>query len=119
MAGAHMLEGEEGNRFRWVEPLALLRVSPPEGGAVLRLDTGGLRGPPLHYLHGVYSGGHRLPAEMIRGDDESLELRLPPDFARQMARRGIVFICRPLAASGSGDTRRLGMPVVSIALSAP
>ncbi|HEX3563172.1 MAG TPA: glycosyltransferase [Solirubrobacterales bacterium] len=118
MAGAHMLEGEEGNRFRWVEPLALLRVSPPEGGAVLRLDTGGLRGPPLHYLHGVYSGGHRLPAEMIRGDDESLELRLPPDFARQMARRGIVFICRPLVASGSGDTRRLGMPVVSIALSA-
>jgi hypothetical protein len=119
MAGAHMLEGEEGNRFRWVEPLALLRVSPPERGALLRLDTGGLRGPPLHYLHGVYSGGHSLPAEMIRGDDESLELRLPPDFAHQAARKGIVFICRPLIPSGSMDTRKLGMPVVSIGLSAP
>jgi hypothetical protein len=119
MAGAHMLEGEEGNRFRWVEPVAVLRVSPPEGGALLRLDTGGLRGPPLQYLHGVYSGGLSLPAEMIRGDDESLELRLPPDFAHQAAGKGIVFICRPLVPSGSSDTRKLGMPVVSVALSAP
>ncbi len=55
-----------GRSFRWSEPVALLRLGAPAGGAVVRIATAGLRGAPLDYLHGVYAG-RALPPELIEG----------------------------------------------------
>jgi hypothetical protein len=120
IAGTYGLEGERNRRFRWTEPSALVRLEPPAKGALLRLDTAGLRGAPLGYLHGVYAGALQLPPQLITGDDEALELRLPPEFARAAADSGLVLICRPFIPSrdGSSDRRRLGMPVVELELGA-
>jgi hypothetical protein len=120
LVGGHGLEREQGRAFRWTEPVALLRLIPPANGAVLRIETGSLRGRPLDYLRGMYAAGLPLPAEMISGDEERLEARLSPEFARAAADTGIVVLSRPLVPSrtGSSDRRRLGMPVAGLELSA-
>jgi Glycosyltransferase like family 2 len=119
LVGAHGLERERGRRFRWTEPVALLRMVPPAEGALLRVDTGGLRGPPLDHLLGIYVAGEPLPPEQISGDEEALEARLPARFAQRAAGAGIVLVCRPFVPSraGSTDRRRLGIPVVELAIS--
>jgi hypothetical protein len=118
VAGVHGLERQDDQRFRWTEPVALLRVRPAEG-ATLRIDTGGLRGAPLRYLYGIYAGADPLPRDLISGDEREIEARLPADFARTAAETGIVLICRPFAPArdGSDDRRRLGMPIVELELS--
>jgi hypothetical protein len=120
IAGVHGLERQGGRAFRWTEPVSLLRLIPPANGAVLRLDTGGLRGRPLDYLHRIYAGGMQLPPDLISGDRETLEARLPPSFAQAIGREGVVLLCRPLIPSrtGSSDRRRLGMPIAEFELSA-
>jgi hypothetical protein len=119
LIGSHALEEHGGQSFRWTEPVALLRLAPPAEGAVLRVETAGVRGAPLDYLQGAYVGSMPLPREQITGDDETLEVRLPPRFARAAADSGLVLISRPLVPShdGSSDRRRLGMPVVELELS--
>jgi len=119
LIGTHALESEGDRSFRWTEPVALMRLTPPAEGAMLRLDTGGLRGDPLDYLQGVYAGSLPLPPELVAGDGDALEVRLPGRFAGAAAGSGLVLICRPLVPSrnGSSDRRRLGMPVVELELS--
>jgi hypothetical protein len=119
LIGTHGLEEQGGRNFRWTEAVSVVRLnSPPEGG-VLKIDTGGLRGAPLGYLHGIYAGSHRLPEASITGDAETLELRLPADDGTG-GDLNLVVICRPLvpARDGSSDPRRLGMPVFELELSA-
>jgi hypothetical protein len=115
LVGAHGLEQDGSRPFRWTEPVALLRVAQAED-SVLRIRTGGLRQAPLDYLQGIYVASDSLPAEMIAGDEETLEIRLPARFARAAADSGIVLVCHPLIPSreGSSDRRRLGMPVVEL-----
>jgi hypothetical protein len=113
--GMHSLESSGSLPFRWTEPVALLRLDGPAAGATLRISTGGLRGAPLDYVQGIYSGGEALPAELLSDDDGTLEARLPAHFAA--ADPGIVLLSRPLVVSG--DRRRLGMPVVELELSSP
>lgn len=112
------LEVRRGTSFRWTEPVALLRLAPSADGVVLRVQTAGVRGAPLDYLHGAYAGSEPLPPELVTGDDEILEVRLPPRFARAAAESGLVLISRPLVPSrnGSSDGRRLGMPVSELRL---
>jgi hypothetical protein len=118
LIGSHGLEEHGGRRFRWSEPVALIRIAPT-GDAVLRLRTAGLRGHPLDYLQGVYVDGEELPAELVSGDSETLEVQLPERLAEAVTDSGIVLICRPLIPSreGSSDSRRLGVPVMEIDLS--
>jgi hypothetical protein len=118
LVGAHSLERNGERRFRWSESVSLVRVSP-EGDSVLRLRTGGLRGHPLDYLHGAYVDGEPLPGELVGGDNETLEIRLPAGLAGAVAHSGVVLICRPLVPSreGSSDTRRLGIPITEVELS--
>jgi hypothetical protein len=116
IAGAHGLERNGDRSFRWTEPVSLLRIAPAED-SILRVNTAGIRGHPLDYLHGVYVGGEQLPAELVSCDSETLDVRLSARLAGA-ASSGVVLICRPLIPSreGSSDTRRLGMPVVEIEL---
>jgi hypothetical protein len=118
LIGTHGVEAQHDRRFRWTEPVAMLRLGPLTDGSALRLETGGLRGDPLDYLQGVYAGSQPLPSELISGDGEALEIRLSAQFARAAAESGLVLVCRPLVPSrdGSTDGRRLGMPVSQLEL---
>ena len=120
LVGAHGLEHASGRTFRWTEPVALLRLAPPAQGGVLRVDTGGLRGSPLDYLHRIYAGARRLARDRITGDAQTLVAHLPAGFARAARDAGIVLVCDPLVPNraGSSDRRRLGMPVVAVHLAA-
>jgi hypothetical protein len=118
LIGAHGLERDGARRFRWTEPVSVLRVDPGGGESRLRVMTGGLRGSPLDYLQGIYVGGEQLPGDLVNGDFETLEVRLPARLAHAVADSGVVLICRPLIPSrnGSTDSRRLGMPIAEIEL---
>ena len=119
LIGTQGLEEGSDRSFRWTEPVALLRVSSPANSAVLRLETGGLRGDPSGYLLGVYAGSMQIPRDLIASNGEAVEVRLSPRFASAAADSGLVIISRPLVPSrnGSSDRRRLGMPVVELELS--
>src|SRR5215210_2589927 len=119
LIGAHGLEREGDREFRWAEPVALVRLGPLGGDTVLRIETGGLRGDPLGYLHGAYAGSSPVPRELVSSDGETLEIRLPQGLAATGATTGLVLISRPLVPTrnGSTDDRRLGMPVSAIELS--
>jgi hypothetical protein len=120
LVGARALETADAPPFRWTEPVVLMRLSVPADGARLRVQTGGLRGRPLDYVHGVYCAERELPRELITGDDEDFEVRMPAQFARDVATKGLVILADPLVPSraGSSDRRRLGIPVVGVELSA-
>ena len=119
LAGVNSLERAGGQLFRWTEPTAALLVAPPAAGAVLRIDTAGLRGRPSGYLHGVYAAGRPLPSNLISVDERTVETTLPAALAEEAT--PLVFISRPLVPSrlGSPDERRLGMPIAQVALVPP
>lgn len=121
IVGVHALEEHGGRRFRWTEPVALIRLIPPRGDHELRLETGGLRGDPLAALIAVIVGGRPLPSALLgRGAGETLTIRLPQAWSAAAA-RGIVLVARPLVPPRreTHETRRLGLPVLSVTLAAP
>jgi hypothetical protein len=118
IVGVHGLEEHGGRRFRWTEPVVLLRLAPPEGEHELRIETGGLRGRPREAVVAVVAGGRVLPRALLADDDEgTLVVRFPSRWSAA-ARNGIVLVCSPLvpARQGVSDPRRLGLPVLSVAI---
>lgn len=112
----HGLETHATGRFRWTEPACLIRCAASSGE--LRIDTGGLRGPPLGYLRDAYVDSRRIPRKRL-SEEGGRVLKLP--WRRRSAGRAtvsIALICKPLlpAREGSTDARRLGMPVFSLEL---
>ncbi len=118
LIGSQALEEDEGRQFRWTEPVALLRLNPPESGALLRIETGGIRGEDRDYLLGVHIGGTAVPDELILVHPEAIEVKLPAGIAAGARERGAVILSEPLLPSryGSTDRRRLGIPVISVSL---
>jgi hypothetical protein len=113
----HGLESHDAGRFRWTEPVCLLRCSTSAEGELV-IDTGGVRGAPLEYVRSVYVDGRRVPATDLHEHDGST-LHVP---LARAASNGpgipVVIILEPLcpADHGSPDNRRLGMPVFSLEL---
>jgi hypothetical protein len=117
VVGTHALECNASGWFRWTRPAAVLRLLPPPGAHLLRIDTDGMRGPPLDYLDSVHVGGRRLPSSALEDDGHGrLVVSLPPNV--EGTAEGIVVLCRPYEPrkDGSSDPRRLGMPIFSIEL---
>ena len=108
VAGAYGLEFQEGRSFRWTEPAAMLRVSPPDAGAVVRIETGGIRGDPSDYLRAIYVGATEVPADSCSVGSEDIEIRLAPDLARGARERGIVLLSEPLMSSKNGSSDGAG-----------
>lgn len=117
LVGLHALEEHDGLRFRWSEPIALLRLPPLEGDHAIEIETAGLRADPLDYLTAVCIGGRVLPRPLVAARGGTLRVSLPAPWAAR-ARRGIVLVADPLipSRSGSADGRALGIPIFSIAL---
>jgi hypothetical protein len=112
VVGAHVPEGP----FRWTEPVTLVRVARSPNRSFLRLYTGAIRGDPAGYLHGVYMDGKRVPSHQVRLHAYALEILIPE--AVEPGESGVVLICRPLVEprNGSGERRRLGMPITLLEL---
>ena len=118
--GVHGLEEYRGHRFRWTEPVVLLRLAPSEDDYELRIETAGIRGDPLACVIAVVVEGRVLPRELISSEaGGTLVVRLPAPWSGA-ARAGIVLVCSALAPARAGvpDHRLLGLPIVSVA-SAP
>ncbi len=116
LVGAHAPEHRDDGWFRWTEPAALLRLLPPDGDHVLRVDTHGMRGSPLDYVVGVFVAGRPISSTKLHDDHGQLVVELPEHIDRKA--EGIVVLCRPHLPrkEGSPDLRRLGMPIFSVEL---
>jgi hypothetical protein len=117
VTGVHGLEEQCGRRFRWTEPVVMVRLAASDGGHELQIETGGIRGDPLASVIAVVVDGRVLPAGLVTSDrDGTLVLRLPSPWSAA-ARDGVVIVCSPLAPAraGSSDSRLLGLPIISIA----
>jgi hypothetical protein len=116
IVGVHGLEEHGRGRFRWTEPVAMLRLAPHADDCELRIDTGGIRGDPLSSLIAVVVGDRILPREFVTSErNEVLIIRLPAGWLAA-TRDGIVLVCSALtpARFGKPDPRQLGLPIVSI-----
>jgi len=119
--GVHGLESHGGRLFRWTEPVALVRIAPSEPEFELRIETAGIRGNPLAAMIAVVVNGRVLPRELLSAThDGTLVVRLPESWSAG-AQGGLVLICSPLDATRakSSDPRRLGLPILSIAIALP
>ena len=118
IVGVYGLEEFGGRRFRWTEPVAMIRMAARQTACELRLETGGIRGDPLAFLIAVAVAGRALPAKYCTSDDKgTLTIHLPAAFAAA-AKDGVVPVCEPLvpAREGIPDPRTLGLPIMSIAI---
>jgi hypothetical protein len=118
IVGVHNREEFQGRRFRWTEPVAMIRIAPRQNPCELRLETGGIRGDPLASLIAVVIAGRALPGKYCTSDDRgTLTVHLPAPFAAA-AKDGVVLVCNPLSPARAGipDARTLGLPVTSIAI---
>jgi len=118
IVGVHGREEFQGRRFRWTEPVAMIRIAPRQTACELRLETGGIRGDPLASLIAVVIAGRALPGKYCTSDDKgTLTIHLPAAFAAA-AKDGVVLVCNPLSPARAGipDGRTLGLPVTSIAI---
>jgi hypothetical protein len=118
IVGVHGLEQVDGRRFRWTEPVAMIRIAPRQTACELRLETGGIRGDPLTSLIAVVVAGRALPRKYCTNDDKgTLTIHLPAPIAAA-AKDAVVLVCEPLAPAheGSPDSRVLGLPIISIAI---
>ena len=117
----HGLESHAGRLFRWTEPVTVVRIAPSEAEFELLIETAGIRGNPVVALIAVVVNGRVLPRELVSATgDGTLIVRLPEPWSAD-AEDGIVLICSPLdpTRAGSSDTRRLGLPILSIAAVLP
>jgi hypothetical protein len=108
IVGVHGLERHDDRWFRWSEPVVTMRVESP-GGERLRIDTGGLVGPPLERVAAVYAGTRRLRGSELREQGAELVLELPEGLT------AVTLLCRPLP-TGREETRQLGLPILSVQL---
>ena len=118
IVGVYGLEEFGGRRFRWTEPVAMIRMAARQTACELRLETGGIRGDPLAFLIAVAIAGRALPPKYCTSDDKgTLTIHLPAPFAAA-AKDGVVLVCEPLvpAREGIPDPRTLGLPIMSIAI---
>jgi hypothetical protein len=118
IVGVYGLEEFGGRRFRWTEPVAMIRMAARQTACELRLETGGIRGDPLAFLIAVAIAGRALPPKYCTSDDKgTLTIHLPAPFAAA-AKDGVVLVCEPLvpAREGIPDLRILGLPIMSIAI---
>ena len=117
LIGVYGLERDGDRWFRWSEPVTVLRFARPREQRVLRIDTGGRHGDPTDRLRAVYVDGRRVSPDAIRGEGSNLLVPLAPGRVDGDPTT-VTILRRPFepGRSGSGDPRRLGMPIVSVGL---
>ncbi len=118
LVGVHGLERQGERWFRWTEPVTVLRLAAASDARSLRIETGGLRGAPLDGLRAAYVDGRRVPPEQLHAEGPTVDVPVPGRKRSGPAITTVTLLTRPLEppAAGPRDGRRLGMPIVSIAV---
>ncbi len=118
LVGVHGLERQGDRWFRWTEPVTVLRVAAAPGARSLRIETGRLRGGPLEGLRAAYVDGRRVAPDQVRAEGPAVVLPLPGRARNGGGTSTVTLLSRPLEPPPSAprDPRRLGMPIVSIAV---
>jgi hypothetical protein len=118
LVGVHGLERRGEQWFRWSEPVSVLRLAATGEGRSLRVETAGLRGTPLEGLRAAYVDGRRVAPDLLRSEGTAVVLPLPGRPGNGGGVTTVTLLTRPLEPQPSGprDPRRLGMPIVSIAV---
>lgn len=112
-AGFHAEETWHGRKFRWSEPEAVVWIRGAPGGNMVRIDSPEIREPQARIGVRFYLDGARVadPSIAIDGGGFTLSLDLPNSGTARLA-----WTC-PRFQAGN-DARRLGLPIVAIAISA-
>ncbi|KJC42585.1 hypothetical protein UP06_22715 [Bradyrhizobium sp. LTSP857] len=107
--GFHAVESSAGYTFRWSEPQAAVRIKGVPGRNVVCIRSPALRAPLDKIDAHFYLDGARVnPAAIAIGCDRyTLSLDLPPSGIATLA-----WACPVLR--GVGDSRRLGLSIVSV-----
>jgi hypothetical protein len=118
IVGVHGLEEFAGRRFRWTEPVAMIRMAPRQTACELRIETRGIRGDPLAAVIAVVIAGRALGRQYCKSDDEGTLTILLPAPSAAATKDGVVLVCEPLSPAHEGipDPRTLGLPMMSIAI---
>ena len=111
IVGIHGLERHGERYFRWSEPLLTVSIDAP-GPALVRIDTGGLRGSPRDCVAAAYLGSRRLRKEELTEEGTGLVVATPGGTIE------LTLLCRPLA-TGPDEERQLGLPIFSVELGEP
>lgn len=110
-SGVYDLERAAGP-FRWTMPVFTLHCGgPSSGGGEVVLETTGMRRAPASALLGAFWNG---TAVKVREDNNNVIFSV--DSWNQRRPNRLFVVCEPLIPSrnGSGDTRRLGLPVRAV-----
>lgn len=108
IVGVHGLERQDGHWFRWSEPVVTMRVES-SAGERLRIDTGGLVGPPLERIAAAYADTQRLREGDLSQRGAELVLELPEGLTT------LTLLSRP-PPPGREEERELGLPIFSVQL---
>jgi hypothetical protein len=116
LVGFHDVEVWQGRVFRWSLPTAGLRLALPAGGCRVVLDTGAIRSDVSEGLR-VFVDARRVPSDSVQTVNGQVTFPIPPEPNRD-SESFLFWICSPLEPSrlGQPDRRRLGLPLVSVAL---
>jgi hypothetical protein len=111
MAGFHLLESYQSIALRWSRPAAMVELRPVHGQNRISIDCAPVREPmgklkPIFFIDGTPVPDARLNLSE-HGAVITLQGR-PPNRLR------LAWVCKPLAAVR--DSRRLGLPLIRIAI---
>jgi hypothetical protein len=109
--GFYPLEKYDGNRFRWSEMAAAIRLQTNAGHQSIRIQCVPVRRLSLENDLRLYFDGRRIPDDAISTGIDTLEIRInvPTSGAHLLG-----WICRPFPAKA--DSRRLGLPILHVEL---
>jgi hypothetical protein len=109
--GFYPLEKYQGNRFRWSETVAAIRLRASAGRQSIRIKCVPVRSPSSEIDLRFYFNGRRIPDDAISTGVDTLEIRVdvPTSGTYELG-----WICRPFRAKA--DSRRLGLPIVHVEL---
>lgn len=110
----HEPEEHGGKRFRWTEPVALIRLEvPPELYEVV-IDTGSLRGADCDFRFELFWNAHAVPRREIATGDGQIRFRVEPSLFVSHVEQRLTIASKPLNAENG--RRQLGMPICWIEL---
>tara|TARA_R110000850_G_scaffold108742_2_gene221242 strand:- start:1734 stop:3197 length:1464 start_codon:yes stop_codon:yes gene_type:complete len=120
LGGVHALEKSGDRPFRWSEPFLVLQFSPECSVSEVRIETGRLRDDPNNGVILAACGPYPLDSSCVRKEDDgTLVFSIPEDLQEQVIESGLSLLIEPINSSllCPTETRKLGIPVFSVAIS--
>ena len=115
--GLYDLEIHKGQNLRWTMPSCCLSIDAGAGNYLLTVDTAALRGSPAEaYIRSVQWNDHSITPVEVDGDCRYIHWAIRQEWCRVDAAQELVLESTPLRPDNSEDQRRLGIPIISIAL---